>query len=147
MEWLTPFRASCNAADGLQMRFFRIIDGRPRTVYFGRGHGCPDASDVASRVRATAETVILVSDPPATTPPALQTGRVVLLWQVIDHDDADTLLVSPEYLTEAATGSPATSPTPREARHRRRGDRNEAIAALTNALMQFLSNAQSQLTH
>jgi hypothetical protein len=124
-----------------------IIDGRPRTVYFVRGHGWPDGSEVASRVRATAETVILVSDPPATAPSVLQTGRIVSLWQVIDQDDADTLLVSPEYLAEAATGSPATSPTPREARHRRRGDRDEAIAALTNALVQFLSNAQRQLTH
>ena len=57
------------------------------------------------------------------------------------------MLASPEYLAEAAIGSPATSPTPREARHRRRSERDEAIAALTNALVQFLTNAQRQLEH
>jgi hypothetical protein len=124
-----------------------IIDGRPRTVYFVRGHAWPDGGEIAGRIRATAETAILVSDPPATAPAALQTGRVVSLWQIIDQDDEDRLLVSPEYLAEAAIGSPATSPTPREARHRRRGNRDEAIAALTNALVQFLTNAQRQLTH
>jgi hypothetical protein len=124
-----------------------IIDGRPRTVYFVRGHGWPDGGEIASQVRATAETLILVSDPPTSAPAALRTGRIVSLWQVIDQDDADRLLVSPDYLAEAAIGSPSTSPTPREARHRRRGDRDEAITALTNALVLFLTNAQRQLTH
>ncbi|GDY15033.1 hypothetical protein LBMAG53_39110 [Planctomycetota bacterium] len=124
-----------------------VIDGRPRTVWFVRGHGWPDGEAIASRVRATAETVILVSDPPSTAPQPLQTGRIISLWQIVDQDEEDAVIVDAGLLVEAATGSPATSPTPREPRHRRRGGRDEAVAALTNALVRFLTDAQRQLAH
>lgn len=124
-----------------------IIGGKPKTVYWVRGHDWADGGEIAAFVKATKETVVLVSDPPVEAPESLRAGRVVSLWQVVDVNEEDQVLVCPERLAEAVTGSPATKLLPREASHRRRGGRDEAIAALTNALIAVILRTQNQLRH